>query len=59
MDDKPKEKRFCRVNVEFILGRAGSGKTTYCYTQIENELKEDYFTDLYLLVPEQFNLQTQ
>ncbi|MDF2594432.1 MAG: UvrD/REP helicase [Clostridia bacterium] len=47
------------MNVEFILGRAGSGKTTYCYNQIENELKEDHFTDLYLLVPEQFNLQTQ
>ncbi len=47
------------VKVEFILGRAGSGKTTACYEQIEEELKYDHYTDLVMLVPEQFNLQTQ
>ncbi len=45
--------------VEFILGRAGSGKTTYCYSQIEDELGKDHYTDIMMLVPEQFNLQTQ
>lgn len=45
--------------VEFVLGRAGSGKTTYCYLQIEEELKKEGYNSLMMLVPEQFNLQTQ
>lgn len=45
--------------VEFILGAAGSGKTTYCYEAIKNELRKDEFTSLIMLVPEQFNLQAQ
>ena len=45
--------------VEFILGRASSGKTTYCYEQIRKELKEKAYTPLMLLVPEQFSLETQ
>lgn len=45
--------------VEFILGRTKSGKTMYCYNQIAEELKKDQYNDLIMLVPEQFNLQTQ
>ncbi len=45
--------------VEFIVGRSGAGKTTYCYEGIENKLKESHYDTLMLLVPEQFNLQTQ
>ena len=45
--------------VQFIVGRSGSGKTTYCYNAIEEALKEESFEPLLLLVPEQFNLQTQ
>lgn len=45
--------------VEFIIGRSGSGKSTYCYEKIEEELKKDSSDPLLLLVPEQFNLQTQ
>ena len=48
-----------RMKVEFIVGRSGSGKTTRCYEQIENHLKDQSFESLMLLVPEQFNLQTQ
>ena len=47
------------MQTEFILGRACSGKTIYCYQQIENELKKESYSSLILLVPEQFNLQTQ
>ncbi|MDF2612935.1 MAG: UvrD/REP helicase [Clostridia bacterium] len=47
------------MQVEFVLGRAGSGKTTYCYQQIESELEKQDYSDLIMLVPEQFNLQTQ
>ena len=45
--------------VEFVVGRSGSGKTTYCYEGIETKLKEESYDTLMLLVPEQFNLQTQ
>ena len=45
--------------IEFIVGRSGSGKTTYCYDAITSALKEETFESLILLVPEQFNLQTQ
>ncbi|WP_069997299.1 PD-(D/E)XK nuclease family protein [Cellulosilyticum sp. I15G10I2] len=47
------------MQVEFVLGRAGSGKTTFCYGQIEDEVKKGDYRDLMMLVPEQFNLQTQ
>ena len=45
--------------IQFVVGRAGCGKTHYCYTQIKNQLKTEEDTPLILLVPEQFNLQTQ
>lgn len=45
--------------VQFIIGRSGSGKTTYCYEAIKAALKEEGHEPLLLLVPEQFNLQTQ
>lgn len=45
--------------VKFIIGRSGAGKTTYCYEEIEKKLNEDSYESLMLLVPEQFNLQTQ
>ncbi len=45
--------------VEFILGRSGVGKTHYCYEQVAKALKEEGHNNLIVLVPEQFNLQTQ
>ena len=45
--------------VKFIVGRSGCGKTHYCYTQIEEQLNKGGNESLMLLVPEQFNLQTQ
>ena len=45
--------------IKFIVGRAGYGKTHYCYAQIAERLKEDSTESLMLLVPEQFNLQNQ
>ena len=46
-------------NLKFIVGRAGSGKTEYCFKQIEEHLKDESYDSLMLLVPEQFNLQMQ
>lgn len=47
------------MSVEFVFGRAGSGKTSYCYEQIEKALKTGEYDDLIVLTPEQFNLQTE
>lgn len=45
--------------LKFIVGRSNSGKTEYCFRQIEEHLTQDAYDSLMLLVPEQFNLQTQ
>lgn len=47
------------MSLELVVGRAGSGKTTYCHEQIEEALRRDTQESLIMLVPEQFNLQTQ
>ena len=45
--------------VKFIVGRSGCGKTHLCYKQIANQLDQESYEPLMLLVPEQFNLQNQ
>lgn len=47
------------MKAKFILGRAGSNKTSVCYNQIQEALEKDEYSNLIMLVPEQFNLQTQ
>ncbi|MGL6174676.1 MAG: PD-(D/E)XK nuclease family protein, partial [Cellulosilyticaceae bacterium] len=47
------------MQVKYLLGRAGSHKTSECYRQIEEELQKEEYHNLIMLVPEQFNLQTQ
>ena len=47
------------MSLQLIIGRAGSGKTTYCYQQIEEALGQEDQGSLMMIVPEQFNLQTQ
>ena len=47
------------MSLQLVIGRAGSGKTSYCYDQIEQALAEDAEHSLIMIVPEQFNLQTQ
>lgn len=44
---------------QFIIGRAKGGKTTLSYNEIQQYLKEGGYQSLFLLVPEQFSLQTQ
>ena len=45
--------------LKFIVGRAGCGKTEYCFKQIEAGLRDESYDNLMLIVPEQFNLQMQ
>lgn len=47
------------MSVRFVLGRAGSGKSHYIFTEIEKSLKEGYPGSLILVVPEQFTLQAE
>ncbi|OON96339.1 MAG: hypothetical protein ATN36_05680 [Epulopiscium sp. Nele67-Bin005] len=45
--------------MEIIIGELGSGKTHHCYEMIKDCLKINPFQRLIVIVPEQFNLQTQ
>ncbi|MGL4361789.1 MAG: PD-(D/E)XK nuclease family protein [Cellulosilyticaceae bacterium] len=45
--------------IEIIIGPARSGKTSYCYNQIEEELKKEEHSRLIVLVPDQANLQIE
>ncbi|HHX62979.1 MAG TPA: helicase-exonuclease AddAB subunit AddB [Epulopiscium sp.] len=47
------------MSLQLIIGRAGSGKTTYCHEEIEKALSQGIKQSLIMIVPEQFNLQTQ
>ena len=45
--------------LQFVLGGSGSGKSTYVYDQIiERSIKEEN-QRFYILVPDQFTMQTQ
>lgn len=47
------------MRVRYILGRAGTGKTSLVFKEIKHRLEENTNEKLYLLVPEQFTLQTE
>ncbi len=45
--------------LRFILGSSGSGKSTYLYEEIVRLAKESPNQTFYVIVPEQFTMQTQ
>ncbi len=47
------------MSLRFIYGRAGSGKTRYCLTEIKSSVSGGATRPLVLLVPEQFSFQTE
>ncbi len=47
------------MSLQFIYGRAGSGKTFQCLNQIKSKLLENKSKKLVLLVPEQYTLQAE
>lgn len=48
------------MSVQFVLGRAGSGKTSYCIRQIHQQLqKEPNGLPIIMLVPEQASFETE
>jgi ATP-dependent helicase/nuclease subunit B len=47
------------MSLQYILGRAGSGKTRYCYDLMIQESLKNTNKPLIIIVPEQFTLETQ
>jgi ATP-dependent helicase/nuclease subunit B len=47
------------MGLQFIYGRAGSGKTFHCLNEIKLKLGEDNSRKLVLLVPEQYTFQAE
>ena len=47
------------MGIRFIYGRAGSGKSRFCLTQIKKKLEDKKNNKLVLIVPEQYTFQTE
>lgn len=47
------------MSIRFIYGRAGSGKSYYCFEDIRKRIHEGSNRNLILLVPEQFSFQAE
>ena len=47
------------MSIQFIIGDSGSGKTTYVYSSIIEESLLHEGTNYFVIVPEQFTLETQ
>lgn len=45
--------------LDIVAGRAGTGKSTYIYDGINNEIKKNKQTNLILIVPEQMTYQSE
>lgn len=45
------------MSLRFIYGRSGTGKTTYCFNQISNLIKER--KKVYIITPEQFSFTAE
>ena len=47
------------MSIQYILGNSGSGKTHYIYSQVRKLAEENPNETFYVVVPEQFTMQTQ
>ncbi|WP_195937667.1 helicase-exonuclease AddAB subunit AddB [Romboutsia sp. 1001713B170131_170501_G6] len=47
------------MSVKFVLGRGGSGKSTYILDEIKNRVKDNETTPVILLVPEQYTFEME
>ena len=47
------------VSLQFVLGGAGSGKSTYLFQRIQKDAATNSHTNYLVLVPDQFTLETQ
>ena len=47
------------MSIRFIFGRAGTGKSKFCFDEIKKKINNDKDNKLILLVPEQYTFQTE
>lgn len=47
------------MSIQYILGNSGSGKTFYLYEEVRRMAKENPSETFYIVVPEQYTMQTQ
>lgn len=47
------------MSLQFIFGRAGSGKSYHCFNQMKSKILEDNSKKYVLLVPEQYTFQAE
>lgn len=47
------------MSLRFVMGSSGAGKSTYLFKEIVRQAKENPLTNYYVIVPEQFTMQTQ
>jgi len=47
------------IRVQFILGKPGTGKTTFCHQEIAAKQDDNASNSLILIVPEQFSFQSE
>ena len=47
------------MSIQYILGNSGSGKTFYLYEEVRRLAKENPNETFYIVVPEQYTMQTQ
>ena len=45
------------MSIQFILGRAGTGKSNYCYQEIKQNI--DGKNKIYIITPEQFSYMAE
>lgn len=45
------------MGLRLIYGRAGTGKTTYCFNQIKENIDKN--NKIYIITPEQFSFTTE
>ena len=45
------------MSIQFILGRAGTGKSNYCYEEIKQNI--DKKNKIYIITPEQFSYMAE
>ena len=47
------------MSLRFVMGSSGAGKSTFLYKEIVRQAKDNPLTNYYVIVPEQFTMQTQ
>ncbi len=48
------------MSIQFVYGRAGTGKTTFCLNKVKEYIKENNLErKIFVIVPEQFSYATE